>query len=42
VTTVSSNSQGFAIEAGGVINSYDNNAITDTTNFGTLMSVSLR
>jgi len=40
-TTVSGNTTGFFV-AGGVINSYGNNAITDTTNVGSLTSVALR
>jgi hypothetical protein len=40
-STVSGNSTGFSA-SGGVINSYGNNAITDTTNSGSLTSVALR
>jgi hypothetical protein len=42
-STVSGNSlNGFLIESGGVINSYGNNAITDTTNSGSLTHVALQ
>jgi hypothetical protein len=41
-STVSGNSAGFVVEAGGVINSYGNNAVTDTSNTGILTGVSLR
>jgi hypothetical protein len=42
-STVSGNaSNGFVVGAGGVINSYGNNAITDTTNSGSLTPVALR
>ena len=41
--TISGNlSRGFAASGGGIINSYGNNAMTDTTNLGTLTSVALR
>jgi hypothetical protein len=42
-STVSGNlSDGFFVGGGGVINSYGNNAITDTTNSGSLTPVALR
>jgi hypothetical protein len=41
-STISGNGLGFQIASGGVINSYGNNAITDTTNTGSLTSVALR
>jgi hypothetical protein len=42
-STISGNStDGFSAFTGGIINSYGNNAITDTTNNGSLTSVALR
>jgi hypothetical protein len=42
-STVSGNStNGFQILGSGVINSYGNNAITDTTNSGSLTHVALQ
>jgi len=41
-STISGNGWGFLIASGGVINSYGNNAITDTTNSGILTAVSLQ
>jgi hypothetical protein len=40
-STITGNSVGFNA-SGGVINSYGNNAITDTGNSGTLTSATLR
>src|SRR5262249_40967084 len=41
-STVSGNTEGFSIGSGAPINSYGNNAITDTSNSGSLTSVALR